>query len=91
MKDKQTLFDVTIAILEKMKAVLETEKPDVVLVHGDTSTTFSTASGATVVPVPEPVSWPPTSFMASATARSVSSTPAKGPSPAMMEGRQSRQ
>lgn len=43
MKDKQTLFDVTTNILERIKAVLETEKPDVVLVHGDTSTTFVTA------------------------------------------------
>ena len=43
MKTKQTLFDVTINILEKMKAVLEEVKPDVVLVHGDTSTTFATA------------------------------------------------
>lgn len=40
MKDRQTLFDVTVNILEKMKSVLEKEKPDVVLVHGDTSTTF---------------------------------------------------
>ena len=43
MKDKQTLFDVTTNILNSIKAVLETEKPDVVLVHGDTSTTFVTA------------------------------------------------
>ena len=43
MKDRQTLFDVTINILDKMKFVLEKEKPDVVLVHGDTSTTFVTA------------------------------------------------
>ncbi|WNF36647.1 UDP-N-acetylglucosamine 2-epimerase (non-hydrolyzing) [Bacillaceae bacterium IKA-2] len=43
MKAKQTLFDVTINILEKMKAVLEEVKPDLVLVHGDTSTTFVTA------------------------------------------------
>ena len=43
MKDKQTLFDITVSILEKIKAVLETERPDVVLVHGDTSTTFVTA------------------------------------------------
>ncbi|HHQ7163856.1 TPA: capsular polysaccharide biosynthesis protein Cps4I, partial [Streptococcus pneumoniae] len=41
MKDKQTLFDVTIGILEGMKAILESEKPDLVLVHGDTSTTFA--------------------------------------------------
>ena len=43
MKDKQTLFDVTTNILNSIKAVLEKEKPDVVLVHGDTSTTFVTA------------------------------------------------
>ena len=43
MKDKQTLFDVTTNILEKIKDVLEEVKPDVVLVHGDTSTTFVTA------------------------------------------------
>ena len=43
MKDKQTLFDVTVNILERIKTVLEEVKPDVVLVHGDTSTTFVTA------------------------------------------------
>ena len=43
MKDRQSLFDVTANILGKMKAVLETERPDIVLVHGDTSTTFVTA------------------------------------------------
>ena len=40
MRDKQTLFDVTANILNKIKPVLESEMPDVVLVHGDTSTTF---------------------------------------------------
>ena len=43
MKDRQTLFDVTTNILNRFKEVLEIEKPDVVLVHGDTSTTFVTA------------------------------------------------
>ena len=43
MKDKQTLFDITTSILEKIRTVLEAEKPDIVLVHGDTSTTFVTA------------------------------------------------
>ena len=43
MKDKQTLFDITTGILLKVKAVLEESKPDVVLVHGDTSTSFVTA------------------------------------------------
>lgn len=43
MKNNQTLFDVTVNILLKIKEVLEKEKPDVVLVHGDTTTTFATA------------------------------------------------
>ncbi len=43
MKDKQTLFDVTINILSGIKSIIEQEKPDIVLVHGDTSTTFVTA------------------------------------------------
>ena len=43
MRPNQTLFSITADILEKLKPVLENEKPDVVLVHGDTSTTFSTA------------------------------------------------
>lgn len=43
MKDKQTLFDITINILSKIKLVLETENPDLVLVHGDTTTTFVTS------------------------------------------------
>jgi len=43
MKERQDLFDVTTRILESIKAVLKKEKPDVVLVHGDTSTTFATA------------------------------------------------
>lgn len=42
MKDKQTLFDITINILQGIKNVLEEVKPDIVLVHGDTSTTFVT-------------------------------------------------
>lgn len=52
MKDKQTLFDVTINILEKMKAVLEEVEPDVVLVHGDTSTTFVTALACFYMQIP---------------------------------------
>lgn len=43
MKDKQTLFDVTTNVLNRINDVLEEIKPDVVLVHGDTSTTFVTA------------------------------------------------
>ncbi|WP_270507991.1 non-hydrolyzing UDP-N-acetylglucosamine 2-epimerase [Eubacterium limosum] len=43
MKEKQTLFEVTENILKKIKEVLEIERPNLVLVHGDTSTTFVTA------------------------------------------------
>ncbi len=43
MKTGQTLFDITTNILERIGAVLDAAKPDVVLVHGDTSTTFVTA------------------------------------------------
>lgn len=52
MKDKQTLFDVTTNILERIKTVLETEKPDIVLVHGDTSTTFVTALACFYLRIP---------------------------------------
>ncbi len=41
MTEKQSLYDITIKVLEGMKTVLEAEKPDVVLVHGDTSTSFA--------------------------------------------------
>ena len=43
MKDKQTLFDITTGILDGIGHVLDTVRPDVVLVHGDTSTTFAGA------------------------------------------------
>ena len=52
MKDKQTLFDVTTNILHKIKKVLEKEMPDVVLVHGDTSTTFVTALACFYLQIP---------------------------------------
>lgn len=52
MKDRQTLFDVTTNILNKIKGVLEKEKPDVVLVHGDTSTTFVTALACFYLQIP---------------------------------------
>ncbi len=52
MKEKQTLFDVTISILEKLKTILETEKPDVALVHGDTSTAFVTALACFYMQIP---------------------------------------
>lgn len=52
MKNRQTLFDITVAILEKIKSVLEREKPDIVLVHGDTSTTFATALACYYLQIP---------------------------------------
>lgn len=52
MKDKQTLFDVTTQILNKIKEVLEVEKPNIVLVHGDTSTTFVTALACFYLQIP---------------------------------------
>lgn len=52
MKENQTLFDVTQNILGKMKEVLEEVRPDVVLVHGDTSTTFVTALAAFYLQIP---------------------------------------
>ena len=52
MKDKQTLLDITTNILNKIKAVLEEVKPDVVLVHGDTSTTFVTALACFYLQIP---------------------------------------
>lgn len=52
MKARQTLFDVTTNILNKIKEVLEKEKPNVVLVHGDTSTTFVTALACFYLQIP---------------------------------------
>ncbi|MBO0419296.1 UDP-N-acetylglucosamine 2-epimerase (non-hydrolyzing) [Vagococcus fluvialis] len=52
MKHKQDLFDVTINILEKIKPVLEKEKPDMVLVHGDTSTTYAAGLASFYLRIP---------------------------------------
>lgn len=52
MKEKQTLFDITTNILNRIKTVLEETKPDVVLVHGDTSTTFVTALACFYLQIP---------------------------------------
>lgn len=52
MKEKQTLFDVTTNIMEHIRVVLEAENPDVVLVHGDTSTTFVTALACFYLQIP---------------------------------------
>ena len=52
MLEKQTLFDVTANVLNGIKGVLEEVKPDVVLVHGDTSTTFATALACFYLQIP---------------------------------------
>lgn len=52
MKDRQTLFDITTGVLNGIKSVLEEAKPDVVLVHGDTSTTFVTALACFYLQIP---------------------------------------
>lgn len=52
MKDKQTLFDITVNILNNIREILEKEEPDVVLVHGDTSTTFVTSLACYYLQIP---------------------------------------
>ena len=52
MKSGQTLFDITTEILSTIKDVLSHEQPDVVLVHGDTSTTFVTALACFYLQIP---------------------------------------
>ena len=52
MKEKQTLFDVTNYILINIKDILERERPNIVLVHGDTSTTFAAALSAFYLQIP---------------------------------------
>ena len=52
MKERQNLFDITTNILERIRAVLEEVRPDIVLVHGDTSTTFVTALACFYLQIP---------------------------------------
>lgn len=52
MKNRQTLFDITSNVLKGIKEVLEKEHPDVVLVHGDTTTTFATALACFYLQIP---------------------------------------
>ena len=52
MKERQSLFDITTNILNGIKSVLEKVKPDVVLVHGDTSTTFVTSLACFYLQIP---------------------------------------
>lgn len=52
MKANQTLFDITTAALSGMRPVLEQVRPDIVLVHGDTPTTFAVALAAFYLHIP---------------------------------------
>ena len=52
MKPGQTLFDVTCDVLTKLKSVLEGEQPDVILVHGDTTTSFAAALASLYLQIP---------------------------------------
>lgn len=52
MKAKQSLFDITVNVLNGIRSVLEEVRPDVVLVHGDTSTTFVTALACYYLQIP---------------------------------------
>ncbi len=52
MKPGQSLFDITTNILNKIKTALEEIKPDIVLVHGDTSTAFVTALACFYLQIP---------------------------------------
>lgn len=52
MKSRQTLFDVTQNILQSIQEILEKEKPDLLLVHGDTTTTFASALACYYMQIP---------------------------------------
>jgi len=52
MRDRQTLTTITTSILEKMEPLLKAEKPDVVLVHGDTTTSYAAALAAFYQQIP---------------------------------------
>lgn len=52
MRERQTLFDITANILLRIREVLEASNPDIVLVHGDTSTTFVTALSCYYLQIP---------------------------------------
>jgi UDP-N-acetylglucosamine 2-epimerase (non-hydrolysing) len=52
MLPNQTLFDINIAVLNKLAPVLKDEKPDIVLVHGDTTTAFAASLAAFYLQIP---------------------------------------
>lgn len=52
MKENQTLFDISINILSELKTILKEINPDLVLVHGDTTTAFVTALASFYLQIP---------------------------------------
>ncbi|MBO8159050.1 UDP-N-acetylglucosamine 2-epimerase (non-hydrolyzing) [Thermosyntropha sp.] len=52
MREKQDLYSITSGVLNGIKDILEKEKPDLVLVHGDTTTTFAAALAAFYAKIP---------------------------------------
>ena len=52
MRDGQNLFDITANVLLGIRDILADERPDVVLVHGDTTTTFATALACFYLQIP---------------------------------------
>ncbi|MEL4107050.1 UDP-N-acetylglucosamine 2-epimerase (non-hydrolyzing) [Oscillospiraceae bacterium WX1] len=52
MSDRQTLFDITERVMRGMKDILEQTRPDVVLVHGDTTTTFAASLACFYLDIP---------------------------------------
>ena len=52
MKENQSLFDITESILTGMRDVLNKERPDIVLVHGDTTTSFASALASFYLRIP---------------------------------------
>ena len=52
MRPGQTLFDITSDVLLRIRSVLEDERPDAVLVHGDTTTSFAAALSAFYLQIP---------------------------------------
>lgn len=52
MQEKQSLFDITIRILTQLQSVLNAVNPDIVLVHGDTSTAFTAALACFYLHIP---------------------------------------
>ena len=52
MQDGQSLFDITVSVLTKMKDILSSIDPDIVLVHGDTSSAFATSLACFYLQIP---------------------------------------